>query len=116
MLKRKSHYKPVAVERHHDRVAEQGCCVCKAPATVHHVTGYADRMGRFSRDDWLVAPLCPVHHQAVYDSASMPVSVERLGHRGFYQEHGVDLLAVAIRLRDETLATPVSKRKLEEGL
>jgi hypothetical protein len=34
----------------------------------------------------------------------MPVSVERLGHRGFYQEHGVDLLAVAERLREESLS------------
>jgi hypothetical protein len=25
----------------------------------------------------------------------MPVSVERLGHRGFYREHGIDLLAEA---------------------
>jgi hypothetical protein len=25
----------------------------------------------------------------------MPVSVERLGHRGFYQEHGIDLMKEA---------------------
>lgn len=58
--------------------------------------------GRFSRDHWLVVPLCPLHHQAGFDSASMPVSVERLGHQGFYQEHGVDLFAEAMRLADET--------------
>jgi hypothetical protein len=104
MLKRRSRYKPVAVERHHDRVANMPCLACGAypPNTVHHVTGYADRPGRFSRDHWLVVPLCPGHHQAVYDNASMPVSVERLGHQGFYQEHGVDLLAEAMRLAEET--------------
>lgn len=103
MLKRRSKYKPAAVQRHHDRVAALGCLVSGRPATLHHVTGYADRMGRFSRDDWLVVPLAPEFHQAVYDSASMPTSVERLGHRGFYQEHGIDLLKEAIRLRDESL-------------
>jgi hypothetical protein len=102
-LRPKGKYKSAALERHHDRVAQQGCCVCGREATVHHVTGYADRMGRFSRDHWLVAPLCPQHHQAVYDDASMPVSVERLGHRGFFREHGIDLLALAERLREESL-------------
>lgn len=103
-MKRRKAYKPADIKRHHDRVAAELCLVCKAEATIHHVTGYADRMGRISRDEWLVAPLCPKHHQAVWDDASMPVSVERLGHRGFYREHGIDLLAEAIRLRDETLA------------
>ena len=101
-LRAKRKYKPVAVQRHHDRVAQLGCLVCGSPATIHHVTGYADKPGRFSRSDWLVTPLCPLHHQAVYDSASMPVSVERLSHQGFYQEHGIDLLAEAMRLADET--------------
>lgn len=102
-LKAKSKYKPVAVQRHHDRVASLGCLVCGAAATIHHVTGYADRPGRFSRDQWLVVPLCPVHHQKVFDpSARMPVSVEGLGHQGFYQEHGIDLYAEAMRLAEET--------------
>lgn len=84
--------------RHMDRVAGIGCLVCGGEATIHHVTGYADRMGRLPRSHQLVVPLCRVHHQAVWDNASMPVSVERLGHRGFYQEHGIDLLAEACRL------------------
>lgn len=95
-------YKSVAVQRHHDRVAALGCLVCLMPATLHHVTGYADRPGRFSRDEWLVVPLCPRHHQAVYDNASCPVSVERLSHQGFFREHGIDLLAEAMRLAEET--------------
>lgn len=99
-MKAKSRHKPVELERFHDWVAEQGCLVCESPATLHHVTGYADKPGRFSRDHWLVTPLCPLHHQAVYDSASMPVSVERLSHQGFYHEHGIDLLAEAMRLAE----------------
>jgi hypothetical protein len=89
-----------------DRVAGLGCCVpeCGLPATLHHVTGYADRMGRLPRSHQCVIGLCPIHHQAVFDSASMPVSVERLGHRGFYQEHGIDLYAEATRLWAESEA------------
>jgi hypothetical protein len=82
-------------KRHFDRVSQMGCLVCGGEATLHHVTGYADRMGRLPRSHQLVVPLCPTHHQAVFDDASMPVSVERLGHRGFYQEHGIDLLKEA---------------------
>jgi hypothetical protein len=94
---------PNAMERRHwDRVAKKGCAVCGGEATIHHVTGYADRMGRFPRSHQLVAPLCPAHHQAVFDDASMPVSVERLGHRGFYQEHGIDLFALAQQLWAES--------------
>jgi hypothetical protein len=84
-----------AEKRHMDRVAQLGCLVCGGEATLHHVPGHADRMGRLPRSHQLVVPLCPVHHQAVYDDASMPVSVERLGHRGFSQEHGIDLLKEA---------------------
>jgi hypothetical protein len=95
---------PSAFEkRHQDRVRAMGCLVCGREASIHHVTGYADRMGRLPRDEMLVAPLCPQHHQAVFDSASMPISVEMLGHRGFYMEHGIDLYAEAVRFRDETL-------------
>lgn len=92
--------KATALEkRHMGAVAKLPCLVCGGAATVHHVTGYADRMGRITRSPRLVAPLCPMHHQAIHDPfASAPISVERLGHRGFFQEHGVDLLAEAKRL------------------
>lgn len=75
------------------------CLVCGAASTIHHVTGYHDRMGRAPRREDRIVPLCPMHHQAVFDPyASAPVSVERLGHRGFFQEHGIDLMAEAERL------------------
>ncbi len=84
-----------------DRIAALGCLVCGAAATIHHVTGYADRMGRLTRRHDRVVPLCPMHHQAVFDPyASDPVSVERLNHRGFYEKHGIDLMAEAERLAD----------------
>jgi len=83
------------------RIAALGCLVCKAPATIHHVTGWADRMGRAPKRHDRVVPLCPIHHQAVFDPfASDPVSVERLGHRKFYKRHGIDLMAEAERLAD----------------
>ena len=96
-LKPKRHYKPVALERYHGWVAERGCLVCGSPATVHHVTGYADRPGRFSRDEWLVVPLCPAHHQHDYG----PLSVERIGHQAFFSIHGIDLREEAMRLAEE---------------
>ena len=82
-----------------DRVGRMPCLVCGAPSTIHHVTGYADRMGRVSRREDRIVPLCPMHHQKVFDpKASDPVSVEGLGHQGFYRKHGIDLMAVAERL------------------
>jgi hypothetical protein len=100
-LRAKSHYKPVDVQRFHDWAAQCGCLVCGAEATLHHVTGYATKPGRFSRDHWLVVPLCPPHHQKVFDpSASDPISVEGLGHQGFYEKYGIDLLATAMQLAE----------------
>lgn len=97
---------PAKVKRQHfDFVASLGCLACGDAATIHHVTGYADRMGRTTKRDDRVVPLCPVHHQKVFDpSARYPVSVEGLGHRGFYQEHGIDLMAHAERLWAESEA------------
>lgn len=98
-LRAKPKRKSAAAKRHHDFVASLGCLVCGGPSTVHHVTGHADRPGRFSRDDFLVVPLCPYHHQIQWGPFQ---SVEALGHQGFFQEWGIDLLAEAMRLADET--------------
>jgi hypothetical protein len=101
-LKRGRGKGPSAAEkRHWDRIAALGCLVCGGPATIHHVTA-SIHGGRITRSHQLVTPLCCVHHQAVFDSASMPVSVEMLGHRGFYMEHGIDLMAEAERLWTES--------------
>lgn len=99
-LRAKPKYKPVELVRYHDWIAALGCLVCGSPATVHHVTGYADRPGRISRDHWLVVPLCPAHHQHDYGK----LSVERLGHQGFFECHGIDLYAEAMRLADRRRA------------
>lgn len=94
MLRRRSHHKPVAMKRLHDKIAAMPCLVCSAPATVHHVTA-SIHGGRISRRDDRVVPLCPRHHQIQHGPRE---SVEALGHRGFYLTHGIDLLAEAERL------------------
>lgn len=82
---------PTAEERRHiQRVASLPCLVCGAPSTVHHVTATVHG-GRISRSHKRVVPLCPKHHQ--HDHG--PLSVERLSHRGFYLEWGIDLLKAA---------------------
>lgn len=83
-----------------DRIARLGCLVCGAAATIHHVTA-SIYGGRLTRRHDRVVPLCPMHHQAVFDPyANRPVSVENLGHRGFWKLHGIDLLKEAERLAD----------------
>jgi len=90
---------PTTADRgHFARVVQQGCLVCGSPATIHHVTA-SIHGGRLTRRHDRVVPLCPQHHQAVFDPyANAPISVERLGHRGFWKKHGIDLLAEAERL------------------
>jgi len=95
---------PTAEERRHiSKVRQLGCLVCGRPATIHHVTGYADKMGRAPRSHTRIVPLCPLHHQAVFDPiASDPQSVERLTHRGFYKKYGIDLMAEAEKLWEQS--------------
>ena len=82
------------------RIAAMGCLVCGGAASIHHVTA-SIHGGRLTRRHDRVVPLCPMHHQAVFDPyASDPVSVERLGHGGFFHKFGIDLLAEAERLAD----------------
>jgi 5-methylcytosine-specific restriction endonuclease McrA len=98
MLRRRSKSKPKPMKDFHDRIAQLGCLVCGAAATIHHVTATIHG-GRITRRDDRVVPLCPMHHQKVYDPlASDPVSVEGLSHKGFFMRHGIDLLAEAERL------------------
>lgn len=95
--------RPTAAEAAHmDRVAGLPCLVSgKRSVTLHHVTGYADRMGRFSRSHRLIVPLAPEYHLIQHGPKS---SVEALGHRGFFAAHGIDLLAEAQWLEQESIA------------
>lgn len=90
---------PTAAEKAHmAEIAKLPCLVCGGRSTVHHVTA-SIHGGRMTRRNDRVVPLCPMHHQAGHDPyANRPVSVERLGHRGFWKKHGIDLLAEAERL------------------
>lgn len=91
---------PTALQKKHmDRVRRMPCLVCGGQSTLHHVTAHADRMGRITRSHERVVPLCGVHHQIIWGPRE---SVEALGHRGFFQAYGIDLLAVADRLWAET--------------
>lgn len=82
-------------DRFFDYVAKLPCLVCGSQSTIHHVTGYADKIGRVSRRHDRVVPLCPRHHQIQWGPKE---SVEALGHRGFYTMHGIDLMAKAEEL------------------
>lgn len=91
-----------AEKRHMDRVAGLPCLVSgKRPVTLHHVTGHADRMGRFSRSHRLIVPLAPEYHLIQHGPKS---SVEALGHQGFFLTYQIDLLAEARWLEQESIA------------
>lgn len=91
---------PTKQEKEHmGMVASLPCLVCRGRSTVHHVTGYADRIGRIPRSHQRVVPLCNVHHQIIWGPRE---SVEALGHRGFFYTYGIDLYAEACRLWEES--------------
>lgn len=79
-----------------ERVAAMGCLVCGSPATIHHVS--SDGYQRITRSNTLIAPLCPRHHQIQHGPRE---SVEALGHGGFTDTYGIDLLAWAKQAWDE---------------
>lgn len=84
-----------AEKAHIERVAGKPCVVSgKSGVTIHHVTGDAHAMGRLLRSDRLVVPLAPEYHLIQHGPKT---SVEALGHRGFYELYGIDLLAEAKR-------------------
>jgi hypothetical protein len=110
-LKRKPKKAPTAAEKRHiARVAEMPCLVseiehmplngyaeCSGRTTVHHVS--SDGFQRIARSPARVTPLCQKHHLIQYGPHE---SVERLGHRGFLQIYGIDLLAMADKLWAES--------------
>lgn len=94
-LKPKRRKAPTAAEKRHlARVAAVPCLVCGAAAEVHHVV--SDGYQRLSRDHKRVTPLCPDHHR------TGPDAVHVLSHSGFTARHGIDLLAVAEQLWEES--------------
>lgn len=101
--KPKAGARPTPAERAHmTRVREMPCLVpgCGRESTVHHVTA-SRHGGRIARSHKRVVPLCPKHHQIGHGPRE---SVEALGHGGFFEQYGIDLLAVADRLWKETSA------------
>lgn len=90
--------KSAAEMRHMDRVAALGCLVSGKPATLHHVTA-SIHGGRIARSHKRVVPLAPEYHLIQHGPKS---SVEALGHAGFFAAYGIDLLAEADRLWEES--------------
>lgn len=92
-----------AAERaHYDYVASRPCLACGSrPVELHHVTAYADRPGRLSRRNDRVVPLCARHHRCGAIGGNRD-SVEALSHRGFFTRYGIDLMAEAERLWNES--------------
>lgn len=77
---------------HIARVAAMPCCVTgQRPIHVHHVMHAPGKTTR--RDDRFVVPLIPALHNMGDQSVHMLGS-----ERKFLEVHGVDLVAVAIRL------------------
>jgi hypothetical protein len=94
-IKKRSKPKPKLERDYHGLVAAMSCLVCGAwPVTLHHVTA-APYAGRLARSDRRVVPLCAKHHLIQHGPRE---SVEALGHTGFYETYGLDLLAIADRL------------------
>lgn len=91
-----------------DRVADLPCLVWRQPVidshkcagrvTLHHVSARIEG-GRIARSHRRVTPLCERHHLIQHGPHE---SVERLGHYGFFVVYGIDLLAEADRLWEET--------------
>lgn len=88
-------------EFHMARVAAMHCLVSgKLGVTVHHVTA-SIHGGRIARSDRRIVPLLAEYHLIQHGPR---LSVEALGHGGFYREHGIDLLEHADGLWAETMA------------
>lgn len=97
-MKVKPRKAPLAAERRHlHRVAGMGCLICGSESTVHHVT--SDGYQRLTRTHERVVPLCPRHHMIQFGPKE---SVEALGHAGFEATYGVDLLAIAAQLWEQS--------------
>lgn len=73
--------------KYHKWVLEQPCIVTGRYGVTKHHPSAGREGGRFTRSHWMVVPLIQELHQHDhgYDS------VERLGHGGFFEKHGVDL-------------------------
>jgi hypothetical protein len=89
--------KTAAERAHMDRVAQMPCLACgNGPVELHHVVGYADRIGRAPKRHDRVVPLCAFCHR------HGKLSVHGGSHRSFFANWGVDLMAEAERLWSES--------------
>lgn len=97
---------PTAAQRRYlDWVVQQPCIVTGRydDVTKHHVSASRDG-GRFTRSHWIVVPLVRELHQHDHGKDS----VERLGHDGFFDLHGVDLEISALHTLVRYLETEMA--------
>jgi hypothetical protein len=99
-LRAKTRQRPAVEEaRHIARVAAMPCLVSgKQPVTVHHVTA-SIHGGRIARSHRRIVPLAAEYHLIQWGPKT---SVEALGHGGFHATYGIDLLAEADRLWEQS--------------
>lgn len=67
-------------ERNHlDRIAALGCCICRAPASIHHIREFGEK-----RKHDKVIPLCHYHHQGAE-------GIHHLGKKEWRRRYGHEL-------------------------
>lgn len=87
--------KPAAIRRHFARLGEMTCLTCgRYGVHLHHVV--SDGYQRLTKRDDRVVPLCPGCH------TDGPFAVHKVGQMAFNVAHGVDLMAEAARLWEES--------------
>lgn len=80
MAKKKAN---AAERRHLARVATMGCCVCRMPAEVHHITTGVGMGQRASHYDTI--PLCHRHHRTGGHGVAI-----HAGKRTWEKNHGTE--------------------------
>jgi DNA recombination protein Rad52 len=86
---------------HLDRVGSKPCLVCEeAPCHAHHLTFAQPRGLSVKVSDEFTVPLCAFHHNELHSRLH--------NERSFWHRHGLDPLAAALSLWQETLATLTS--------
>lgn len=93
-IKRKSKAKPAIYKRYHGWVAQFSCVGCGAsPVHVHHIR--SDGLKSISKNDEIVAPICPDCHQ------NAPYAIHKTSHAAYNKMFGIDLYQYALALWDK---------------
>jgi len=76
---------------HYARVAKLRCCICRAAAEVHHLTGLTHRGAARKAHYTETIPLCPPHHRTGGYGVALHAGEEEwekvFGTQEFWLEH-----------------------------